>query len=492
VADRLLQANDAPRLGPRGARRFTQALLASAVAVPALSALYGFRGQGGAGAAGGAVAGLVAWAIAVWPFITLRAWLTAPRQPPLWRHERLYWSVTATIGAAILVAGVILIGVFDPVEAHSLDGWVHGLILGAIAAWLFVVLAARLHAWLMWLRGPQPALRSDAPSRLQDALSPILTELEAVRQDAGRHIRRRAAGLAPAGALLGLTGWAVYAVHDADFNLLLLPVAVVAGGLTGHLIAASRLAAEYGRLYKARVLPALAGLLGDLTFQRPPPPDLARLRRFHVFRHFDTARADDAIVGVRRGLKISIVQLVLKRTLRLKPVFHGLLIELELHNRLTGVTALSADAGALGNLRDALATPHLERVGLESAEFEREYEVYATDQVMARALVTPDFMERLLALGRRPGLGRPLALAQDNLLVLALPVLDKEGHPENLFQPPNYEAPAAADEVLGRLYRDIEAVLGAADAVIALDSATGAQGLAAKASTTPFRRHRNR
>jgi len=58
-------------------------------------------------------------------------------------------------------------------------------------------------------------------------------------------------------------------------------------------------------------------------------------------------------------------------------VFRGLLIELELKQRLLGVTAIAADAGGFGNLRDELAARDVRRVGLESPAFEREYEVYA-------------------------------------------------------------------------------------------------------------------
>ena len=275
--------------------------------------------------------------------------------------------------------------------------------------------------------------------------------------------------------LLGL--WVVWLALGGELNLLAPPLATLIGGIAGHVVAVRRLAAEYERLYKARVLPRLVALFGALTYQRPPPPDLARLRRFHVFRRFDAARAEDAIGGAYRGLKLSIVQLDLSRGWgpTRKLVFRGLLIEVALKNRLTGVTAVAADAGAFGNLRDELAARNIERVGLESAEFERAYQVYATDQVMARALITPEFMERFMALGERAGFGRPLALAQDNTLLLAMPRAGQGAGPEDFFAPPSYESPASDDAVLERLYHDIQAVLRAADSAIALDDATRQQ-----------------
>ncbi len=465
------------RLGPHGKRLYQRSLLAMFAAVPALAALYGLHRDGGEGAGVGLVAAIWVMAMLMLPAIKLMNWLSAPTKPPLWRHERLYWSLTAGIAAVIFIGVIILIGAFDPVEEHGIDGYIDGVIAGVVAAALFGFVAARFHAWLMWLKGPQPVDREAYPSTLQEVLAPTLTELEAVRFDVGRRIRRRASWMTPLGVVVLLTAWAIFAVVAHEFDLLLPIAAFLIGAAAGHVVASWRLAGEYERLYQARVLPRLAALFGALTFQRPPAPDLKQLRDFHVFRHFDSARADDAIAGEHRGLKLSIVQLDLTRGWGLwrKRVFHGLLIGIELKQRLLGVTAIAADAGGFGNLRDELARRNIRRVGLESRAFEREYEVYATDQVMARALITPDFMERFMALGKTEGFGRPLALAQDNLLQIAMPRLEQHGVVHDFFAPPTFEDPASDDGVLDRLYHDIQAVLSAADAAIALDAPTDAQ-----------------
>lgn len=464
------------RLGPHGKRLYQRSLLAMFAAVPALAALYGLHRDGGEGAGVGLVAAIWVMAMLMLPAIKLMNWLSAPTKPPLWRHERLYWSLTAGIAAVIFVGVIILIGAFDPVEERGIDGYIDGVIAGVVSAALFGFVAARFHAWLMWLKGPQPVDREKHPSALQEVLAPTLAELEAVRQDVGRRIRRRASWMTPLGVVVLLTAWAIFAVLAREFDLLLPIAAFLVGAAAGHVVASWRLAGEYERLYQARVLPLVAGLFGALTFARPPPPDLDRLRSFHVFRHFDTARADEAITGRRRGLNLSIVQMQLTRGWGpwRKSVFHGLLIEIELKQRLLGVTAIAADAGGFGNLRDELAARNIRRVGLESRAFEREYEVYATDQVMARALITPDFMERFAALGKTEGFGLPLALAQDNLLQIAIPRLAQRGVVHDFFAPPTFEDPAGDDGVLDRLYHDIRAVLAAADAVIALDAPTDA------------------
>jgi len=111
----------------------------------------------------------------------------------------------------------------------------------------------------------------------------------------------------------------------------------------------------------------------------------------------------------------------------------------------------------------------MRRVGLEDPDFERDYEVWATDQVMARALVTPDFMQRFRALNARTAFGPPVALARDDRLLIALP------RSESFFRPPPYDQNAFDAEALAGLRDDIGAVLKVIDPVIDLDAATRRQ-----------------
>ena len=103
--------------------------------------------------------------------------------------------------------------------------------------------------------------------------------------------------------------------------------------------------------------------------------------------------------------------------------------------------------------------------GLEDPEFERHYEVYSNDQIEARALLTPAFMERFTALAATSGFSLPGALAEGNRLVVALPKSLGTG---KLFEPRRYWKPAGG-EALVVLERDIRAVLSMADTVISLD-----------------------
>jgi hypothetical protein len=100
-------------------------------------------------------------------------------------------------------------------------------------------------------------------------------------------------------------------------------------------------------------------------------------------------------------------------------VFNGLLIDAASPRSFQGRTLVTADSGKIGNLLGGLFRKD-ERVTLESPEFEKHFEVYATDQVEARVLLTTTMMERLVALKdemKTP----PRAAFVDGRVLLAIP-----------------------------------------------------------------------
>ena len=247
--------------------------------------------------------------------------------------------------------------------------------------------------------------------------------------------------------------------------------------------AASNLAEEYTRLYKSRVLPVLAARFGDLTYQPGSAHDVHKLQTYRILGDFDSVNADDEIAGTHRGLSIRIVELRLDSGSGddRRNVFDGLLIDLVLPRSLTGTTVVVADAGVVGNLQARWRSDRLQRVRLEDPRFAARYEVYGSDQIEARALLTPAFMERFTALAALSGFALPGAWAEGNRLVVALPKLKSI----DLFEPPVYWKPTGG-RVLLALSQDIEAVLGMADAVIDLDFwARGRVGGRSRDRTTP-------
>jgi len=74
------------------------------------------------------------------------------------------------------------------------------------------------------------------------------------------------------------------------------------------------------------------------------------------------------------------------------PGFEGILVSLNHHARFLSRTIIVTDKGVLNRK----IVNGMSRVGLVDRGFEARFEVYSDDQVEARSLLSPDFMERLM------------------------------------------------------------------------------------------------
>ncbi|TRW15165.1 DUF3137 domain-containing protein [Glacieibacterium frigidum] len=365
--------------------------------------------------------------------------------------------VAAVIGSIHKSPGIggILSGIFA--------GLFGGLLVMAGGAWMATKLAPK--------SAPAPA-QSLLGEQLAAGLADVLTELEKTRVDLYTEAMERAKWRVPAGAVAGAAWWLRDQFETDPSGLFGLLMFVGIGAVAGYFWATASNSAKYTRLYKDKVLPKLAAGFGDISYRQAVPPDLEQLRREHVFEDFDESSATDELFGTYHGLDISILELSLHKRngKNRRSVFNGLIAQITLPRGLKGTTAIIADEGVIGTVRDWMQSGPGTRVRVEDPEFEAGWQVYGTDQIGARALLTPAFMERFKALGQRAGFGKPLALAVDNRLLLALPSWSGA-----LFKLPELSKPAANRELLVALHDAIGALLQTVDAVVDLDQTSRAR-----------------
>jgi hypothetical protein len=383
-------------------------------------------------------------------------------------------------GAATALFGALALGAVAAVaiawssihRMPGLEGWLTGIFAGLLTG----LLIAGAGAWAVMLFVLQPARRAAeqeaAVFEPGDELGQVLAELEVARLDTQRRINAGAVWRIPLCILAAVIFWLASQFGDdpADTGDLLMFMG--AGAVGGYIWAASRLSQAYRRLYKERVLPRLAAGFGQLAW-RPAQPPLEEFRRHRLFPDWDACESEDEIFGDYRGMPLSIVELKLTKGSgkNERTVFHGLTAAVTLPRGLKGTTVVIPDRGMFGNLAERLRGGPCQPVRLEDPTFEKAYEVYGSDQVSARALLTPAFMERFLAFAVAGHFGAPAALVQDNRLLMALGTMGGR----DLFEPPSYRKPAAGREALSQLHDDIASVLRAADAVIDLDQAARLQ-----------------
>lgn len=303
------------------------------------------------------------------------------------------------------------------------------------------------------------ALSAEAVAALYgDRIAPRLRALEAERTRAVRTllIALAVAGLGGGGLMLTA---GVYFRWDAEAiffaTLMCIGIAVIFGG--------SRLSKVHAQVKSAlnSAVAEAVGLtwspVGDAMIEDVPAYQALRL-----LPAYDGAQFSDGMSGERRGCSLRLCEAQLTQRRRSGKntqnvtVFHGLMLAIAFPRRFLGETLILRDRGIfnLGSLGRGL-----ERVGLVSSELEQAFEVYATDQVEARDLIHPVFMEALLEL-ETAFRGRELKAAfsaGDLRITVATGALFEPG---SMFRPLDDQSRVEA------VVRDMAAALGIVDAVL--------------------------
>jgi hypothetical protein len=155
----------------------------------------------------------------------------------------------------------------------------------------------------------------------------------------------------------------------------------------------------------------------DATGSECPTPaydvlDDASLLPGHDSRHFE-----DLIKGTRAGAAFSLVEAKLETSGKNgATVFQGLLFHVQYPDRFLGRTLMARSRW----WKRGKAAKDLQKVSLVSSELDRAFTVYSTDQVEARALLTPDRMERLIALERHFSGGKLRGIFEEGHMTIAL------------------------------------------------------------------------
>lgn len=388
--------------------------------------------------------------------------------------------VLVKIWGAGTIAVLLLVVVAGIAAEPGVVGVLQALFAGVFLALLFAVGFGTLV--IATRRAPGAGLPTPPATvlALDSQLAPTIAELNELRRELVSEVKARSITRVPLGVVAAIVLWALCQSNSNPPGALGFVMFVVVGALGGEMWAVHAPDRRYRRIYKQRVLPQLASGVGSLTYREASRERVARFAAERILPDHDSLQADDEIAGTHDGLPIEIIEVRLRKRVNKKTrvVFDGLLVGVTLPRSLTATTVVMPDRGLWEKFKVGWRGAAMEPVRLEHLAFEQCYEAYTTDQVEARALLTPAFMERFIALAESSGFALPGALAEGNTLVVALP---KRMGSADLFEPPPYWKPAGGDTLV-RLQNDIRKVLAMANTVINLDFwATGHQRDAARA-----------
>jgi hypothetical protein len=214
-------------------------------------------------------------------------------------------------------------------------------------------------------------------------IEPQLRVLEADRQKAMRISLLIWAGFAVLLVIEGLT--------VPDFRLL--GFSAIAGFIIGYIPLHS-----VGQKAKQKVISTLCAPLGVSYDIKPTEPAIfQRLLNLKLLPRPDDKSFEDMFQGRRGQSDFMLCEATLSQGSGKSrhTVFQGQIFKIAFPRRFLGTTVVLRDSGWLNRFE---CPKGLEKVGLEDPHFEKIWEVFGDDQIEARAILTPVFMEQLVAL----------------------------------------------------------------------------------------------
>ncbi len=158
---------------------------------------------------------------------------------------------------------------------------------------------------------------------------------------------------------------------------------------------------------KTLIVGPIAARFG-LDYQAEPGSQhtILDMRRVKLVPNYHRSKFEDRLSGYRKGVAFEFFEAKLEERRRSTDsngrtrtrwvtVFRGQCLRFDFHKRFFGSTLVTRDAGIFNRFGGGGG---MERARLEDPQFEKAFEVYTTDQVECRYLLTPDFMQRLVDL----------------------------------------------------------------------------------------------
>lgn len=223
---------------------------------------------------------------------------------------------------------------------------------------------------------------------------------------------------------------------------------------------------------KSEIYPLIFRFFGnDFVYQENGPLSAKSLERSDLIPYFEDEKREDYIKGSYNDVILEMTESKLTKETgsgknrQTVTVFKGLFILLSMNKNFSGKTLVKKDFGRLGNWFSQKFGDK-ENVKLEDPEFEDKFEVFSTDQIEARYLLTPSVMERLLTLANIFRSGALQCSFYDDKLLLMIPSDQDRFETGSIFKPATF-----VDEI-NTILQELPMVFRIID-VLKLDQRTG-------------------
>jgi len=227
--------------------------------------------------------------------------------------------------------------------------------------------------------------------------------------------------------------------------------------------------------YQAKVreilVPLLLSFFGEMRYDTEGKIGEEFLKASDIIYPYNDYSSLDFVHGDYKntGFEIESASLTRGSGKHVSLVFGGKILLLKMKKTFQGKTIVKKDQGFFGNWDDRRHTK-LEQIKLEDPRFEKVFEVYSTDQVEARYLLTPAFMDRLVDLAAKFRSDSIQASFFDDFLLITFSNATMQL--VNLFQPGGLEESIINTEEIHEFLSQIRGLLSIID-ILNLSSETG-------------------
>lgn len=201
---------------------------------------------------------------------------------------------------------------------------------------------------------------------------------------------------------------------------------------------------------KEKIFPKIFSFLGDFNYFPEGSNNIDPYKVFKILPNEVNSSTEDLVIGKYKDVVIMLEELELNgfsfnaslNNVRPKKeiIFQGTVVLFSMNKNFKGRTSIFYDRGKIRNFFESKSDKckDLERVELEDPEFEKIFEVYGTNQIEARYLLTTSFMERLLEVTKLFKGSKVEAGFYRDFLFLAIPHQGKLFETSSIFRRPDY------------------------------------------------------
>jgi hypothetical protein len=234
-------------------------------------------------------------------------------------------------------------------------------------------------------------------------LKELVDEFEKERVAAASLARKKLLWLTPLFVVVPIVGWKLLVWEfnrSDDFEGIGFYFVILSFGAMFWFIKTSIV--TYQSSIKNKIFPRILNFVGEFTFTAEVTDKVELFKDSGLIPSYSIENSEDYIAGEYDGVRIELFETHLQKRRtgkhqRYVTVFNGLIINFSMNKKFNGKTLVKQDKGSVGNWFSTRSTK-LANVKLEDPKFENLFEVYSSDQIEARYLLTVSFMERLLEL----------------------------------------------------------------------------------------------